>query len=262
MSKIRIPVVFVFILSLSLFTLFVSTGFAKDNKIKQTHIKKNNKAERFPKNRNNIIRWSQEELEIDAEGGESFSTDVQFESKRSLSKASIWVAPELQTFISVTPSYFKKIEKGRTYLVNINVSIPYTTEIGLHKGTIHLRRKHKGSDDDSSSDDSSDDKYKKHKHGSHTIPDTLKIKLSIVDVGVVLPPDPGEEGKLTLLGIDSDEDGVRDDIQRYIYFTYPDDKKLQLGLTYYAKEFQGVLADADDRDAAYEHAIKMSRHNE
>ncbi len=60
MSKIRIPVVFVFILSLSLFTLFVSTGFAKDNKIKQTHIKKNNKAERFPKNRNNIIRWSQE----------------------------------------------------------------------------------------------------------------------------------------------------------------------------------------------------------
>ena len=262
MSKIRIPVVFVFILSLSLFTLFVSTGFAKDNKIKQTHIKKNNKAERFPKNRNNIIRWSQEELEIDAEGGESFSTDVQFESKRSLSKASIWVAPELQTFISVTPSYFKKIEKGRTYLVNINVSIPYTTEIGLHKGTIHLRRKHKGSDDDSSSDDSSDDKYKKHKHGSHTIPDTLKIKLSIVDVGVVLPPDPGEEGKLTLLGIDTDEDGVRDDIQRYIYFTYPDDKKLQLGLTYYAKEFQGVLADADDRDAAYEHAIKMSRHNE
>ena len=212
MSKIRIPVVFVFILSLSLFTLFVSTGFAKDNKIKQTHIKKNNKAERFPKNRNNIIRWSQEELEIDAEGGESFSTDVQFESKRSLSKASIWVAPELQTFISVTPSYFKKIEKGRTYLVNINVSIPYTTEIGLHKGTIHLRRKHKGSDDDSSSDDSSDDKYKKHKRGSHTIPDTLKIKLSIVDVGVVLPPDPGEEGKLTLLGIDTDEDGVRDDI--------------------------------------------------
>ncbi|MDP6583402.1 MAG: hypothetical protein QF535_02015, partial [Anaerolineales bacterium] len=102
----------------------------------------------------------------------------------------------------------------------------------------------------------------KHKHGSHTIPDTLKIKLSIVDVGVVLPPDPGEEGKLTLLGIDSDEDGVRDDIQRYIYFTYPDDEKLRLGLTYYAKEFQGVLADADDREAAYEHAIMMARHGE
>jgi len=78
----------------------------------------------------------------------------------------------------------------------------------------------------------------------------------------VLPPDPGKEGKETLLGIDTDGDGVRDDIQRYIYFTYPDDKKLRLGLTYYAIEFQGVLKDANDREAAYDHANKMARHGE
>ena len=80
--------------------------------------------------------------------------------------------------------------------------------------------------------------------------------------GLALPPDPGKAGKETLLGIDTDGDGVRDDIQRYIYFTYPDDKKLRLGLTYYAKEFQGVLKDANDREAAYDHAIKMTRHGE
>ena len=90
---------------------------------------------------------------------------------------------------------------------------------------------------------------------------TLTVQV-LADDGVVLPPDPGEEGKLTLLGIDSDGDGVRDDIQRYIYFTYPDDEKLRLGLTYYAKEFQGVLADADDREAVYNYAIKMARHGE
>jgi len=45
--------------------------------------------------------------------------------------------------------------------------------------------------------------------------------------GLALPPDPGKAGKETLLGIDADKDGVRDDIQRYIYFTYPDDKKLR-----------------------------------
>ena len=82
------------------------------------------------------------------------------------------------------------------------------------------------------------------------------------DTGVNLPPDPGKEGKKTLLGIDTDGDGVRDDIQRYIYFTYPDDKKLRLGLTYYAIEFQGVLKDANDREACYDHAIKMDRHVE
>lgn len=80
--------------------------------------------------------------------------------------------------------------------------------------------------------------------------------------GFVLPPDPGKAGKETLLGIDTDGDGVRDDIQRYIYLTYPDDKKLRLGLTYYAIEFQGVLKDANDREAAYDHANKMSRHGE
>ncbi len=80
--------------------------------------------------------------------------------------------------------------------------------------------------------------------------------------GFVLPTDPGKAGKETLLGIDTDGDGVRDDIQRYIYFTYPDDKKLRLGLTCCAIEFQGVLKDANDREAAYDHASKMARHGE
>lgn len=36
----------------------------------------------------------------------------------------------------------------------------------------------------------------------------------------LLPPDPGELGKLTLEGIDSDGDGVRDDVQRWIAITH------------------------------------------
>jgi hypothetical protein len=42
----------------------------------------------------------------------------------------------------------------------------------------------------------------------------LPIKIVIHDKPV--PPDPGDAGKATLEGIDSDADGVRDDIQRYI----------------------------------------------
>lgn len=34
--------------------------------------------------------------------------------------------------------------------------------------------------------------------------------------GITLPPDPGAAGKKTLAGIDSDQDGVRDDIQRFL----------------------------------------------
>lgn len=73
-----------------------------------------------------------------------------------------------------------------------------------------------------------------------------------------LPPDPGEEGKQTLLGIDSDNDGVRDDIQRYIYFTYPNEKKVRLALTQIAKDFQTLLPDAADSDKALENVKKKN----
>ncbi|UXY15764.1 hypothetical protein N8I74_01745 [Chitiniphilus purpureus] len=34
--------------------------------------------------------------------------------------------------------------------------------------------------------------------------------------GIKVPPDPGAEGRRTLAGIDSDNDGVRDDVQRFL----------------------------------------------
>lgn len=58
---------------------------------------------------------------------------------------------------------------------------------------------------------------------------------SIVVVAVsqngVLPPDPGNLGKLTLEGIDADGDGTRDDVQRYIALTYPNSQKSRAALT-------------------------------
>ena len=45
-----------------------------------------------------------------------------------------------------------------------------------------------------------------------------------------LPPDPGEAGKATLEGIDSDNDGVRDDLQRWIILNYPNSAKIREAL--------------------------------
>lgn len=73
-----------------------------------------------------------------------------------------------------------------------------------------------------------------------------------------LPPDPGEAGKQTLLGIDSDNDGVRDDIQRYIHFTYSNEKKVRLALAQIARDFQRLLPDAADPDLALENVKKLN----
>ncbi len=65
----------------------------------------------------------------------------------------------------------------------------------------------------------------------------------------VLPPDPGEAGKTTLEGIDSDKDGVRDDIQRYIASTYPnpEDKPFRAALREYSAFQQPFMMEADDK---------------
>lgn len=51
-------------------------------------------------------------------------------------------------------------------------------------------------------------------------------RINVADVRFcqlrLLPPDPGEAGKQTLEGIDSDGDGLRDDVQRYIAIRFPE----------------------------------------
>jgi hypothetical protein len=59
-----------------------------------------------------------------------------------------------------------------------------------------------------------------------------------------LPPDPGPGGMLTLAGIDSDGDGVRDDVQRFIALTYPSSQKMQTSLTQLAKTFFAGIVDS------------------
>ncbi len=66
----------------------------------------------------------------------------------------------------------------------------------------------------------------------------------IVIDGHTLPPDPGEEGKTTLLGIDSNNNGVRDDVEIWIYTTY--DKPIERAVFMQnAKAYQVVIAEPE-----------------
>ncbi|SMN01704.1 hypothetical protein SPONN_2781 [uncultured Candidatus Thioglobus sp.] len=74
-----------------------------------------------------------------------------------------------------------------------------------------------------------------------------------------LPPDPGEAGKLTIEGIDSDNDGVRDDIQRYIAITYPASESIRRVLTDMAKANQDFIFNADDKDKVLEADLERDK---
>src|SRR5689334_8778628 len=56
-----------------------------------------------------------------------------------------------------------------------------------------------------------------------------------------IPSDPGEAGKRTLEGTDSDHDGLRDDLQRWIYARFPNDPKKRNALKQNAITYQRKL---------------------
>ena len=62
------------------------------------------------------------------------------------------------------------------------------------------------------------------------------------------PPDPGAAGKKALQGIDSDHDGLRDDIQRWIYARFPNEKEKQSALKQMALAYQKALGAHSDKD--------------
>lgn len=77
-----------------------------------------------------------------------------------------------------------------------------------------------------------------------------------------LPPDPGEAGKATLEGIDSDRDGIRDDIQRYIALTYPDSAKTRAALRQFTLAMHRAMLESPDETSALHNTEYMHRAHE
>ncbi len=68
------------------------------------------------------------------------------------------------------------------------------------------------------------------------------------DVPVILPPDPGEAGKQTLAGIDSNNDGVRDDLEREIVYMYPKNEEVRRVLRAMVKTGQDIIVTDGDHE--------------
>lgn len=91
-----------------------------------------------------------------------------------------------------------------------------------------------------------------------------RLVTSPIDIAVTpngtrpLPPDPGSAGMTTLAGVDSDSDGVRDDVERYIALTYPNSANTKDAMTQIAVALQSELLDASDQSLAIEDALDWS----
>lgn len=92
----------------------------------------------------------------------------------------------------------------------------------------------------------------------------LSVTLGACDTSSAddgLPPDPGEQGTLTLEGIDSDGDGVRDDVQRAIYQEFAE-PEVHDALMSFARVAQTALLDAAAGEDARDAVVQMAEATE
>lgn len=181
------------------------------------------------------LTWSQPAVLEFLLPSSSQTLTVTFRSSENLSQVEVFVAPALSSVVSVTPNQLKKVTAYKDYKLDITILAPPSAGVA-YDGTIQLKLT-QGS--------------------SSTQSQPLPIKIVIHDQPV--PPDPGEPGKATLQGIDSDADGLRDDIQRWIVLNYYHSTSTQLALRQHALAYQALLAAAGDRDASLATAPSLLR---
>ena len=90
------------------------------------------------------------------------------------------------------------------------------------------------------------------------IPVGSPLRLDITSISSGLPPDPGPDNDQTLDGIDSDGDGVRDDLQRFIAFNF-DVPEQVAALRQLARSLQvAILVGGRSDDGALEQTLRQS----
>lgn len=178
------------------------------------------------------ITWAPSSLTAEVGRGESKTIGVSFISSEAVANVQASVVPALQSFVQVTPASFASMTAGQTLVLNVTISAGASSPLGTFNGTIQLRQR-------------------------NALAKPLPIQLLVTVVP--LPPDPGDAGKTTLAGIDSDGDGVRDDVQRYIALNYPSSERTRAALTQYAVTVQDGLALANSRNDSRAHAVLVSK---
>lgn len=76
-------------------------------------------------------------------------------------------------------------------------------------------------------------------------------------VGAVLPPNPGPEGDLTVEGVDTNLNGIRDDLERTIARRAPGNVPLRASMNQLAATLQGSLSAGESSAQARAHAPQV-----
>jgi hypothetical protein len=164
--------------------------------------------------------------------GSAATIPISFAATQNVADVSVNVDEALQPYVQVMPSRFYSVDGNETETLQLSLnSLPADPVLGsfVAHGAIRIHAKTEGNE-------------------SIFLGQALPVAL------FGLPADPGEAGKATLEGIDSDGDGLRDDVQRFIALSQPSSVRIRAALTQEAVALQRALLDSASETESAEHA--------
>lgn len=169
---------------------------------------------RFP------VRWDEPRISATIKPGETQQFDVTLTAAYDLPQMSVFVGPKLRPYVTSTATV-GPLKRGQSGVVTLIVKGPIDAAATTESGVVSLALQ--------------SPKF------PIKVPLPRPLTMSVTVVCPCLPPDPGEAGKMTLEGIDSDHDGVRDDVQRFIATLHPNSARAQSALRQDAVTTQNAL---------------------
>lgn len=187
------------------------------------------------------VSWQPEPFDIAVPPGKTLPTTATLNASRDIPASHVEITPSLAQFVtSIEPATLPALTAGSEVTITLVFEVASGTPAGTYTGTLHLRQASG--------------------QGNGTQAKPLPLKVTVGDL--LYPPDPGEAGKATLEGVDSDGDGIRDDVQRYIQLTHPDAPATRAGLSQYARGLQTALLVASNREESRRVAEDLDRADE
>jgi hypothetical protein len=135
-----------------------------------------------------IVTWENNRVNQTIGNGQIVTpTVVKFRVAKALTNVSVYTVPGISKFVNAQPSEFPSLEPGTDYSITLLFSVPTGAAQGSYDGNIHLRL------------------------GSKTIPDTLKVEVTVDYGGNVPSPNTitlSAESLRLLSGVATDGNGL------------------------------------------------------
>jgi len=91
------------------------------------------------------INWNPEKIDQTIGDGRTIIEDitVSFTTQMDLENVDLWITPELQRLVTVTPNHFDTLNGGSSYEVKLHFLLPSDIPEGFYRGTIHIKDGHR-----------------------------------------------------------------------------------------------------------------------